>query len=221
MAIEPLPVPFSSYISSLVAPRMIAGALCETRMSPLSLDAYLAAGTQYNQNVRFLPRNRQDSRFVDEMGTEQRLVLSREDVWLVWRHAPYLDGSIHLDGEAEMNVNRRQMHVTYTARSDQRRGRMKCLGETVNNQNHSDFIVERCTAQNTAPLCPPERPPTNTATQRPMPSPSGSDEWRPCAGPARLGVVLGSQCGLFGVCIGVSVKSYTRVVKSLDVVQNM
>ena len=77
------------------------------------------------------------------------------------------------------------------------------------------------TEQRTAPLCPPDLPPTMTATHLPVPSPSGSHMCSPCAGPARLGWVLGSQCGLLGSCTGGRDRSYIRVVKSLAVVQKM
>ena len=76
------------------------------------------------------------------------------------------------------------------------------------------------TAQKTAPRCPPDRPPTSTATHWPMPLPSLSVSCRPNAGPARLGFFEGGHGGLFGACIGVNVRSYIRVVKSREVVQN-
>ena len=53
-----------------------------------------------------------------------------------------------------------------------------------------------------------------------MPSPSLSVICRPNAGPARLGFAEGGHGGLFGRCIGVYVRSYIRVVKSREVVQN-
>lgn len=73
---------------------------------------------------------------------------------------------------------------------------------------HRDtWTKKELTASNTAPSCPPERPPTNTATQRPKPSPSGSLHCKPKAGPAKLGRVSGGQWTLFGFCLAPSVRS--------------
>lgn len=57
------------------------------------------------------------------------------------------------------------------------------------------------------------------ATQRPVPTPSGSLDCKPCGAPPRLGAVEGGQCGLLGDWRGGIVRSYSLAEKSLEQVQ--
>ena len=75
------------------------------------------------------------------------------------------------------------------------------------------------TAFSTVALCPPDGPPHSTATQRPVPTPSGSLDCKPCGAPPRLGAVEGGQGGLLGDSRGGIVRSYSLAEKSLEQVQ--
>lgn len=57
------------------------------------------------------------------------------------------------------------------------------------------------------------------ATQRPVPTPSGSLDCKPCGAPPRQGDVEGGQCGLLGESRGGIVRSYSLAEKSLEQVQ--
>lgn len=45
---------------------------------------------------QFAPGYREYACLVDKVRAEERFIFSRERLWFIWRHAPYLDSSIHL-----------------------------------------------------------------------------------------------------------------------------
>lgn len=139
---------------------------------------------------------------MDELGAKQWFIIPNEmlsillhDLSVNFRYTPNLHGSIRLRTLASMRYVRGEQLTPHVAIKFDLGCQDSIFHEHRTNFATSEYFL---TEWRTAAWCPPARPPTNTAVQRPMPSPSGSEECNPKAGPAWLGRNEGGQNGLLG-----------------------